>query len=166
MDSQRTATSESSEDEDESSESTSRPIKRRAAGGPGAVSRATELRKQQQKRRTSKQQQRKTIKAHQITPRGGRVYLAADPFFRVKLGISNSRSQGYEDRVKGKPASAFWGAVMAWSVPVRFGRCNKQYADLLSKVYEFINLLLFRHFLVSTDHEVRIPEFVLSSDCP
>ena len=103
---------------------------------------------------------------HRRMDRSATFYLAADPLFRLKPGGSNSQSHGHDARIKGKAACADWGYAMARSVVVHLGYCTLQEADQLFKVIEFVYLLIFRHFLVSTLHEVRLPAFVFRADSP
>ncbi len=120
------------------------------------------------KRRTSGQEQtRRSIKkqdAHTRMARSATFYLAADALFRLKPGGSNSKSQGHDARIKGKAACADWGYAMARSVVVHLGHCTLEAAQQLFNVIEFVYLLIFRHFLVSTRHEVRLPAFVFYAD--
>lgn len=89
-------------------------------------------------------------------------YLAADSLCRLKAGGSHSKSKGHSERIKGDPARGYWGHAMAKSVVAHLGYCTMKEAIRRFKVIEFGYLLMFRHFLVNTRHEVRIPERVPS----
>ena len=103
-----------------------------------------------------RRQQRSTIKkqvAHRKMARTVMLYLAAD-IWRLKLGFSNTKSQGHADRIRGKPSRAHWGCSMALSVPVKLGRCSLQQADRLGKMFEFVPILGLRAWLINPRHEV------------
>jgi hypothetical protein len=103
-----------------------------------------------------RQRKRKSAKRYKDRKmmRSGALYLAADPYGRLKPGRSNSESQGYTERNQGNPPKAYWGFSMAKFVSFSLGNCTFEDAEKRLTVYEFLPLLGFRHFLINTYHEV------------